>query len=155
MGLECHARYESNPIYQIRCKYMVKTFYLLLLPSEGEILFPSRRALGLVWKAGCHAKKGSIAIQPKKRSITRKNTYSTRKFNIIDLNKYLFNTCFNMAFYILNICQIFNIIWYLISINFFISYLFCFNQNNTFCFRLLFLRDIGHFADMHFFMYFG
>ena len=32
-----------------------------------------------------------------------KNTYSTRKFDIIDLNKYLFNTYFNMAFYILNI----------------------------------------------------
>ena len=34
---------------------------------------------------------------------TRVNTYFTRKWNIIDLKKYLFNTCFNMAFYILSI----------------------------------------------------
>ena len=30
------------------------------------------------------------------------NTYYTRKFNIIDLNKYLFNTYLNMVFSILN-----------------------------------------------------
>ena len=32
------------------------------------------------------------------------NYESNRKFDIIDLNKYPFNTYFNMAFYMLNVC---------------------------------------------------
>ena len=46
---------------------------------------------------------GSGIIKLLKLLGSRKNKYSTRKFDIIDLNKYLFNTYFNMAIYILNI----------------------------------------------------
>ena len=61
---------------------------------------------------------------------TRENTYSTRTFDIIDLNKYLFNIYFNMAFYILNICYIFNIISYLPNLNFFTSDLNFFGKSH-------------------------
>ena len=61
---------------------------------------------------------------------TRKNTYFTRKFNIIAPNKYLFDTYFNMTFYILYTCWISNIISYLLNINLFTSYLNSFEKNN-------------------------
>ena len=39
----------------------------------------------------------------KKTYSTRKNTYYTSKFDIIDLNKYQLDTYFDMAFYVFNI----------------------------------------------------
>ena len=56
-----------------------------------------------------------------------------------------------MAFSILNICEIFNTISYLLNLNIFGPYI-KFLKNKTFSFRLLCLRDIFRFANMFFFI---
>ena len=86
---------------------------------------------------------------------TRKNSDSTRKFDIIDPNKYPFNTYFNMAFYILNIYVKYSILYHIYLMLTYLNHIWTFSKNHTFSFRLLFLRDIGLVVNFTFFLVFG